>query len=86
MSNIQQKTSNIYKSETLPKIREAKADYISYKRELLAGLLNQLTFDQQSFFIRLYKSVSELEEDRIQWAIVQCENTIRDNKITENSI
>jgi hypothetical protein len=68
-------------SETLDKIKDAERDLGSYKRELLAGLLNQCTEQQQSLFYRMYKSITDMPDKQINWAIIQCENTIKANDI-----
>lgn len=53
------------------------------KRRELRNLLSQCTKGQQIFFARMYKSVEEISEDRISWAIQQCKGTIAKNKIRE---
>ena len=52
---------------------------IEDKREALRELYNQCTDRQQSLFNRMYNSVDEVPEDRLNWAIKQCENTIKNN-------
>jgi 3-methyladenine DNA glycosylase AlkC len=70
-------------SEALRKIKEAERDLVIYKRELLAELLNQCTFEQQTIFIKMYESVTNIAESSIEWAIKQCERTIELNKQKE---
>ncbi len=60
-------------SESLQKIKD-------YKMQILRSLYNQCTEPQQVLFCRMYKSVDEIPEDRIDWAIQQCERTIEANK------
>jgi len=70
-------------SEALKKI-DALAD------ELLRGTLKELyeqcTSEQQVFFCRMYKSLEEIPEEKVRWAIQQCENTIRKNKREKENV
>ncbi len=55
-------------------------------REILKDLLSQCTPEQQMLFKRMYAhknveidinhAVDEMEEERISWAISQCERTV----------
>lgn len=63
---------NISQSPTLQKIH-------AYKLSLLKGLYDQCNPDQQDLFNRMYKSVDEIAPEKIDWAIVQCENTLVKN-------
>ncbi len=67
------------------KIAHIHRELLSYKRELLAGLLNQCTLVQRDMFYRMYPSVAEIPEHKIPWAIQQCERTIECNKQKEIS-
>ncbi len=60
-------------SETLNKIKD-------YRKKLLIDLYNQLTLAQQDLFNRMYVGVEEIPDDKIDWAIQQCERTISKNK------
>lgn len=50
------------------------------KRELLKKLYDQCTEPQQQLFCRMYKSIEDIPEDKIDWAIQQCERTIEKNE------
>ena len=60
------------KSEALERIRW-------FRRQTLAGLYNLCTVEQQDVFNRMYGSLSKISEAKIDWAIQQCENTIKKN-------
>ena len=49
-------------------------------REILKELYDQCTEEQQGFFCRMYKSLEEIPDEKIRWAIQQCERTIEKNK------
>ena len=51
-----------------------------FKRTLLRELLQQCTIEQQEMFGRMYKSVEDISEDKIPWALQQCERTIEKNR------
>ncbi len=60
-------------SEALEKIDK-------YKREVLKELLSQCTEKQQEFFDHMYiYGIDHMPKDKINWAIIQCENTIKKN-------
>ena len=61
------------KSEALEKIHK-------FRRQILTGLYNQCTLGQQSLFNHMYGSLTTIPETKIDWAIQQCENTIKRNK------
>jgi len=67
---------NCMKSEGLEKIRK-------FRRQVLVDLYNETTLDQQAFFNKLYGSTTAIKETQIDWAIQQCENSIKEN-IKEN--
>lgn len=50
-----------------------------YRRAVLLDLYNQCTEKQQEFFNRMYVSVEVIAEDKIDWAIRQCERSIENN-------
>jgi len=54
-----------------------------FKRKSLQDLLDQCTEPQQNLFARMYVSVEEINTDKIDWAIQQCERTIEKNKTGE---
>lgn len=56
-------------SYTLNKIKK-------FRRDSLQELLSQCTPDQISIFNRMYKSIDDIPDEKIDWAIQQCENTI----------
>ena len=60
-------------SEALNKIRD-------YRKKSLIDLYDQLTPVQQDLFNRMYVDVEEIPDDKIDWAIQQCERTISKNK------
>lgn len=74
---------NKAKRSASKKIAHINRELLSYKRELLAGLLNQCTLEQRDIFYRMYPSVAEIPESKIDWAVQQCERTIECNKIKE---
>jgi hypothetical protein len=49
------------------------------KREKLNKVYQLLTSPQKDFFNRLYGSVDNICEKDINWAIIQCENTMKKN-------
>ena len=59
-------------SEALKKIRK-------FRRQVLANLYNQCTLPQQGKFNLMYGSLANVSEAKIDWAIQQCENTIKKN-------
>ena len=58
-------------------------------RNKLKNLYYQLTDSQKEFFNKMYVSIEEIKDDKIEWAIKQCERTLennlekRDNKIDQ---
>jgi hypothetical protein len=62
-------------SETLEKLKRQR-------RSALRDLLYQCTEDQIALFNRMYISVEMIPDEKIDWAIQQCERTIaKNNKI-----
>lgn len=61
--------------QTEEKLKEAT-------REALKDLLSQCTDAQVNFFNRMYKSIEEIPENKISWAMKQCERTININTNT----
>ena len=59
---------------------EALKDIESYRRKTLRDLYNQCTKEQQEFFCKMYGSLEGVKDDRVDWAIQQCETTIKKNK------
>ncbi len=64
-------------SKTLDDIAAHNA---AYRIAQLHGLLDQCTKEQQAFFDRMYGSRDTIPEEKIDWAIQQCERTIAKNK------
>lgn len=60
-------------SEALDKIR-------NFKSQILQELYDQCTPEQQQLFNRMYESTDQIPEDKIDWAIQQCERTVEKNK------
>ena len=60
-------------SETLDRLKKEKKD-------ALKGLLDQCTEKQVSFFNQMYGSFETIPEEKIDWAIQQCERTIKGNE------
>lgn len=56
-------------SENLKKVEE-------YKRQILQELYDQQTDAAKDLFNRMYVSVDEIPEEKIDWAIQQCERTL----------
>lgn len=54
-----------------------------YKRQLVKDLLSQCTDKQIAFFNRMYKSVDDIPDKKIPWAIQQIENTIAKNNFNK---
>jgi hypothetical protein len=64
-------------------------------RDNLKDLLSQCTEDQQMLFKRMYShddlerdindAVDQMPDDKINWAISQCERTVYDNAIKEKN-
>lgn len=59
---------------------EALKDIENYRRKTLRDLYNQVTKEQQEFFCKMYGSLDGVKDDQINWAIQQCEATIKKNK------
>ena len=51
-----------------------------YKREQLRGILYQCTPEQVAFFNRMYKSIDDIPDSKMDWAYQQCLSTIEKNK------
>lgn len=47
------------------------------KRKALLDLYNKLIETEKAFFNGMYRSVDEIAEHKIDWAITQCENTLK---------
>ena len=62
------------KSDTLKKIE-------NFRKKRLVDLYNQCTPEQQNVFNRMYVSITEIPDEKIDWAMQQCERTIAENKI-----
>lgn len=60
-------------SEALDKIK-------SYRKQTLVDLYNQCTVGQQGLFNRMYGSTDKIPDEKVDWAIQQCEKTIKKNK------
>lgn len=56
-------------SVALEKIRK-------FRKQVLVDLYNQCTEPQQALFNRMYGSIDKIPEEKINWAIQQCERTI----------
>lgn len=58
-------------------------------RTKLTNLYYQLTDGQKALFNRMYGSIETIKDNKIEWAIQQCERTLennvekRDNKINQ---
>lgn len=60
-------------SEALTKIKQ-------YRLQILKELYHQCTSLQQRLFDRMYgDSIDKMPDSKIDWAIQQCENTIKKN-------
>jgi hypothetical protein len=51
------------------------------KKRALVELYNQCTEPQQEIFNRMYGSTDTIPEEKINWAIQQCERTIFKNNL-----
>ena len=51
-----------------------------FPRQILKELYDQCTEEQQGFFRRMYVSLEEIPDEKVRWAIQQCERTIEKNK------
>lgn len=49
-------------------------------RNKLINLYHQVTDKQKEFFNRMYKSIDEIPDEKIEWAIKQCERTLEKNR------
>ena len=67
-------------SKTLDDIAAHNA---AYKKAQLHGLLDQCTKEQQAFFDRMYGSRDTIPDEKIDWAIQQCERTIAKNAASD---
>lgn len=52
----------------------------NFRKDTLKKLLDQCTEPQQQIFNRMYGSLAEIPDEKIDWAIQQCERTIIKNK------
>lgn len=60
-------------SEALTKIKQ-------YRLQILKELYHQCTPSQQRLFDRMYgDSIDKMPDSKINWAIQQCENTVKKN-------
>ena len=59
---------------------EALKSIKAFKQKTLEDLYNQCKPKQQEFFHRMYKSIKNFPEDKIDCAIQQCERTIAKNE------
>jgi len=60
---------------------QALKDIEQYKRNTLKMLLMQCSSGQQRLFHRMYPDGPDgMPEEKIPWAIQQCENTIKKNE------
>jgi hypothetical protein len=48
-------------------------------RTKLTNLYYQLTDGQKAFFNRMYGSIETIKDNKVEWAIQQCERTIENN-------
>lgn len=48
-------------------------------RNKLTNLYYQLTEGQKAFFNRMYGSIETIKDNKIEWAIKQCERTLENN-------
>ena len=65
-------------------------------RDILKDLLSQCTEDQQMLFKRMYShddlerdindAVDQMADDKINWAISQCERTVYNNAMKANNL
>lgn len=55
----------------------------NYKKQCLKELLDQCTEDQQKLFFRMYESIDKIPDEQFNWAVKQCERTIKKNKEKE---
>lgn len=62
-------------SQTLETVR-------SFKIDRLKELYSQLTEPQQRLFDRMYPILEEIEEEKFDWAVQQCERTLAKNTPT----
>lgn len=60
------------KSDELKKIED-------FRRQTLIDLYKQCTPEQQNVFNLMYMSITEIPDEKIDWAIQQCERTIAKN-------
>jgi hypothetical protein len=60
------------RSEALKRIED-------FRRQTLIDLYNRCTPEQQNLFNRMYVSVTDIPDEKIDWAIQQCERTIAKN-------
>ena len=66
-------------SEALDKINK-------YKYDILKELFYQCTEKQQEFFDHLYPyGIDHIPKEKLEWAIIQCENTIQKNNSKKKS-
>ena len=54
-----------------------------FKRTILSKLYYKCTERQRHVFNRMYGSLNGVRDDQIDWAIQQCEKTIKANKKKE---
>ena len=58
---------------------KALARVIEFKRQMMRDFLAQCTGAQVDLFNRMYGSVDKIPENKMDWAIQQCERTVEKN-------
>jgi hypothetical protein len=58
---------------------DALARVTEFKRQIMRDFLAQCTEAQVDLFNRMYGSVETIAEDKMDWAIQQCERTVLKN-------
>jgi hypothetical protein len=59
---------------------KALARVTEFKRQMMRDFLAQCTEAQVDLFNRMYGSVDKIPEDKMDWAIQQCERTVAKNQ------
>ena len=61
-------------------IDDLKSKTVKYKREQVRKLLIQCTVEQQEFFNRMYRSIDDILEEKMDHAYRQCQRAIKMNR------
>ena len=59
---------------------QALKEIEAFRRATLSELYHQCTEQQQALFCRMYGSLAGVPDSKVNWAIQQCEATVKKNE------